>query len=1057
MRPMKTQDQARRYAEAVAAVNRGDWSQAQQLSMYLLRELPSHPDVCFLAGIAALYQHQAPLAVSCLQRAVQLDPTRADALAQLARALATMSRTAEATELARRALAQSPDDPMTLDTLGVVFTQGTEYATAADLFRRVIALEPGQASYRFNFATSLIFAGKIDAAEGELEACLALDPRYWKAHLTLAQQRRQTPAHNHIERLRAALEDAGDDADAVMYLNLAMAKELEDLEDYRQAFAALVRGKSAGAPRGGSSQRDDALFEAIERSFPGPAPATTGFASDVPIFVFGMPRTGTTLVERILSSHPDVQSAGELQDFGVALKRASGSRTPAVLDVDTFERSRVIDWTQLGKAYITATRARAAGKPHFIDKLPHNFLYAGHIANALPKARLICVRRDPLDTCLSNFRQLFSRDSLYYDYSFDLLDTGRYYLRFNRLMEFWRRQFPGRILEIDYEAVVEEQEASTRRLLEFCGLPWSDACLHFERNAAPVATASAVQVRKPIYRTSMQRWRHYGPELQPLIRLLDEAGIPHAAGAGGRDALLDRLDRTAAEAIARGDWNTARDLGSRMLLLAPGDARSLFTAGVAALRLHEVPLAIRHLKHAVSLDPSNAESFAELARALVTTGEVAEAVAAADRAVALSPEAGGTFDMLGVVYGQANFHARAETAFRRAVELAPDNAAFRFNLASAHVFSGDIDAAEAELEACLRIDPGHWRGHLFLSHLRRQTPRRNHVERLRAALGRHRQPPARLNLNLALAKELEDLGRYPEAFAHLAAGKQAGGEGRGYRTEHDVALFDVVAGCFPEPIQAVDGFASDEAIFVMGMPRTGTTLVDRILSSHPDVHSAGELRNFLIALQRNSGTSPSFVFDPSFAEGVRKMDWKKLGDDYLASTRPGTGHTRRFVDKLPHNFLYAGFIARALPNAKIVCLRRDPVDTCLSNFKQLFALDSAYFDYSFDLMDTGRYYLMFDRLMAHWQRVLPGRILELRYEDLVDDQRGSTGRLLDFCGLEWHDACLRFERNEAPVATASAVQVRTPMNRDSIGRWKLYRPQLSALLELLERAGVVPG
>jgi hypothetical protein len=239
------------------------------------------------------------------------------------------------------------------------------------------------------------------------------------------------------------------------------------------------------------------------------------------------------------------------------------------------------------------------------------------------------------------------------------------------------------------------------------------------------------------------------------------------------------------------------------------------------------------------------------------------------------------------------------------------------------------------------------------------------------------------------------------------------------------------------------------------MPRTGTTLVDRILSSHPDVHSAGELRNFLVALQRNTGASPAFVFDPSFADAVRKMDWKKLGGDYVASTRPGTGHTRRFVDKLPHNFLYAGFIARAVPNAKIVCLRRDPVDTCLSNFKQLFALDSPYFDYSFDLMDTGRYYLMFDRLMAHWQRVMPGRIFELRYEDLVDDQRGSTARLLDYCGLDWNEACLHFETNQAPVATASAVQVRTPMNRDSIGRWKRYRTQLSGLLELLEGAGAI--
>src|SRR5690606_11755978 len=137
-----------------------------------------------------------------------------------------------------------------------------------------------------------------------------------------------------------------------------------------------------------------------------------------------------------------------------------------------------------------------------------------------------------------------------------------------------------------------------------------------------------------------------------------------------------------------------------------------------------------------------------------------------------------------------------------------------------------------------------------------------------------------------------------------------------------------------------------------------------------------------------------------------------LGASYIDNTRPGTGHTPRFVDKLPHNFLYLGHIARALPNAKIVCLRRDPLDTFLSNFRQLFGLNTPFYDYSFDILDIGRYYVLFDRLMAHWQHVLPGRILEVRYETLVDAQEECTRQLLDFCGLPWEDACLRFEEND---------------------------------------------
>jgi hypothetical protein len=241
------------------------------------------------------------------------------------------------------------------------------------------------------------------------------------------------------------------------------------------------------------------------------------------------------------------------------------------------------------------------------------------------------------------------------------------------------------------------------------------------------------------------------------------------------------------------------------------------------------------------------------------------------------------------------------------------------------------------------------------------------------------------------------------------------------------------------------------------MPRSGTTLTDRILSAHSAVHSAGELGNFGIVLQRASGKparSLAGVFDnldPAL------LDWARLGRDYVASTRPGTGHTPHFVDKQPHNFLHAGFIARALPHAKIICLRRDPMDTCLSNFRQLFALESPTFDYSYDLLDTGRHYLQFDRLMKYWQQCLPGRIMEVEYEQLVESQQATTRALLEFCGLPWDEACLRFEDNQAPAATASAVQVRTGMNRDSMHRWKRYEAQLGELRRLLEDGGIAVG
>ena len=239
----------------------------------------------------------------------------------------------------------------------------------------------------------------------------------------------------------------------------------------------------------------------------------------------GTLRTGTTLVERILSSHPHVHSAGELQNFGLALKHASGVRTPLLFDVETIARSGHLHWEQLGEHYVSSTRPMTDCKPRFIDKLPHNFLYLGFIANALPNARIVCLRRNPLDTCLGNFREVFTPGSEFHNYSLDLMDAGRYYILFDRLMAHWKRIFPGRILELRYETLVETQEASTRQLLKHCDLPWNDACLRFENNESPATTASAVQVREPIHRKAIGRWKNYAAQLAPLRDLLASAGI----------------------------------------------------------------------------------------------------------------------------------------------------------------------------------------------------------------------------------------------------------------------------------------------------------------------------------------------------------------------------------------------------------------------------------------------------------------------------------------------------------------------------------------------------
>lgn len=521
------------FTELTAAFNQRAWGRALTLSSQLLSIAPMHPAVHYIAGVAAMELQQMPKALSHLHQAADLDPDGVDILTQFAKALALVKMFPEARRAADRAIALVPADSVTLDTLGVVYTQIHAHEEASNAFRRAVDLSPEHAPYRFNLATALLATGEIDAARDELEACIRLDPHCWKAHLTLAQQRRQTRTDNHIGRLQLLLSDQHDNPEAQTSLNMALAKEHEDCCEYSAAFAHYTRGKlAAGAGRNYHISQDEALFAAITAAFPAPTMAETGCVSDEPIFVIGMPRSGTTLVERIISSHAHVYSAGELLNFGLTLKRHSGSRSPQMLDFETIDRSLALDWVALGEQYIQSTRPATGGRPHFIDKLPHNFLYAGWIARALPNARIICLRRDPVDTCLSNFRQLFAPRSPNFGYSFNLLDTGRYYALFDRLMAHWQCVLPGRILEIPYESLVESQEARTRQLLDFCHLPWDDNCLRFERNAAPVNTASVVQVRSPMYRSSLKRWKKYEPQLGELLAVLRDAGIDVDAGDG---------------------------------------------------------------------------------------------------------------------------------------------------------------------------------------------------------------------------------------------------------------------------------------------------------------------------------------------------------------------------------------------------------------------------------------------------------------------------------------------------------------------------------------------
>ena len=515
------------HKEAERALNRRDYRLAHELCLKILAAEPDHADAWFLLGMLAAEHRNFGKALEVIERAIAIAPQKAEYFAHRGRCLIALNRPREAFESATQALQLEPRDALTLDTIGVVMTRAGAHAEALEPFRRAVARDSRKPAYHYNLAASLQFVGELQAAELEYRETLRLEPRFHRAWSALAKVARSPLTQVEIAALERELEEPTIDADAELHVCHALAKQHEDEGRYETAFRLLARGKRRkAATLGYDFGADQALFAAAERLLPALAGRDgEGCASREPIFIVGMPRTGTTLVERILSSHPSVFSAGELTNFGLVLKRTTGTASNHVLDAETLEAGARCDLAALGAAYVESTRPRTGHTPRFIDKMPLNFFYAPLIHRALPHAKIICLRRNPLDTCLSNYRQLFATNFSYYNYAYDLLETGRYYAAFDALTAHWRAGLPRNYLEVRYEDVVDHTEREARRLVEFCELPWDARCLAFQDNTAPVATASSVQVRQPIYRTSVERWRHYERELAPLRALLVDAGV----------------------------------------------------------------------------------------------------------------------------------------------------------------------------------------------------------------------------------------------------------------------------------------------------------------------------------------------------------------------------------------------------------------------------------------------------------------------------------------------------------------------------------------------------
>lgn len=503
-----------------------NWSAASTACSRLNRAHPRYAPGWHSASLVALVLERATEALGCIERAIELEPGNARYLLQRGHSLIALGRLTEAGKAAAAAHRVAGADATLLDAIGTVLSRANDQAGASRAYSQALALAPENARILYNRATVRRYLGELTEAEADYDRAIALDPFDYEAYKNRSDLRPQYADSNHIEGLQTLLARGGLPWQGEIQLHYALAKELEDLARYQESFRHLARGaRLRRAHLRYDVAADVATVDWVIEAFPAPHPSADATASiESPIFIVGLPRSGTTLVDRILSSHPRVRSAGELPSFALSVMAAvvRHSRSGPVPRRTMIERAATLNFSALGRDYLARARAAGAENGRFIDKMPLNYLYCGLIARALPNARIVHVRRHPMASCYAIHKTLF-KDG--YPFAYDLDELARYYIAYRRLMTHWENVLPGRLYTLEYEALIADQARESSRLLKFCGLDWHDACAQFERNGAPATSASAAQVRRPLYRSSVSMWKHYRRELSTLALQLEDGGI----------------------------------------------------------------------------------------------------------------------------------------------------------------------------------------------------------------------------------------------------------------------------------------------------------------------------------------------------------------------------------------------------------------------------------------------------------------------------------------------------------------------------------------------------
>lgn len=941
----------------------------------------------------------------------------------------------EAERVYRRVLQAEPTHPDALHLLGLIAKEAGQPEAAIQLIRKAIAVSPATPSFRSNLAMMFEEQGRYSECEAAARGALELEPTNGNALHCLANALRATDrypeaAEVYEKAVRAIPENPA------LWSNYGAS--LQTLGRYEEALVALRRAidlspgqaelhsnlgnaeLAAGHPDAAVSSYRHAL-----RLDPDFAPAYTNLANA--LLQVGLAAEAADILQRCLEISPgnrkalaylavaanengDLETRDWLMDFDGLMFSRQWQASEGFETLEDFNRTLVDHVTAHGTVKwepVTKTTRGGSQTGELLDDHPG------------PVAALEGMVR----AAIADYLAAIPPDA---DHPFLSTAPEDWHLTFwATLLEEGGHQAPhlhptGWLSGVYYAAVPAAGESSPEHAgwIEF-GRPPGNFRLKKPVPTRMIEPVPGLMLLFPSY--FYHRTLPFAGEGRRVSIAFD---LMPAKESEDRIAQHRRLTASEAAAEVRriqdllrsGDLQQAGVLAERLVAAVPDDSGAVYVLGLVTYRGGDIGRAEEYFARACRLSPDAARYRIDLAVCLQQLGRRAEAAEHLERAAELDP--------------------RDVEAYMR--------------LATLHSDEGQFEACRHDYQRALRRDPSHGGAHYGLASLKTFEEDDPQIHQLRTLLGAPSlEPSNEAVLCFALARAMDQLGRLDEAMTLYD---------RGNRLKRELTDFDIAAerANIGRIIRAFDaevfeqfsgaGDPSELPVFVVGMPRSGTTLVEQILDSHPQVHGAGELNDLWRVVSGLGRRLPSGI---SLPEGVRHVEaalWTELGGLFVERIRRYSAEADRIVDKLPFNYTLAGIIRLMLPRARIIHCVRDPRDTCFSCYTTSFQNDRGF---TCDLTEMGETYRLYWDLMAHWRRVLPGGMHQVRYESLVEDLEGESRRLIEYLGVDWSDECLRFFENPRTVKTASMTQVRQPVYKSSVGRWRRYEAYLSPLLEAL--------